>query len=203
MAGPRSFLFVGEIEIELKFSPDPPILGWIVLMSSNGPWVIPQRKKTLIVGVADMIASNDATAELVTYSLGSCLGVAIYDPVAKVGGLLHAMLPDSTIDANKAVSHPLMFIDTGIPHLFRTVYGLGGVKGRLTVRVAGGAEFLDSEGFFNIGARNIKSLQSLLQKNGHRIDAAAMGGRCSRTVKLEMSSGRFTIQSPGEDPKLL
>ena len=165
--------------------------------------MIPQRKKSLIVGVADMIASNDSTAELVTYSLGSCLGIMVYDPVAKVGGLLHAMLPDSTIDSHKAQTRPFMFIDTGAPHLFRTIYGLGAIKDRLLIRVAGGAEFLDTDGFFNIGARNIKTLQSLLQRNGYHVDAAAVGGRCSRTVRLDVSSGKCTIQSPGENPQTL
>ena len=58
----------------------------------------------LIVGVADLAVSSNPAVLIVTYSLGSCLGVTIYDPVAKVGGLLHAMLPDSTIDPAKAAS---------------------------------------------------------------------------------------------------
>ena len=75
-------------------------------MTAMRTWVIPPPRKTLVVGVADMVVSNDPSAELVTYSLGSCLGITVYDPVKKVGGLLHLMLPESRIDAIKAVNAP-------------------------------------------------------------------------------------------------
>ena len=80
----------------------------------------------IVVGVSDMKASNDPTGTLVTYSLGSCIGVAIYDPVAKAGGLLHFMLPESSLDPEKASTRPFMFADSGIPRLFKAVYKLGG-----------------------------------------------------------------------------
>ena len=94
-------------------------------MLPSGKWVIAPPRKTLVVGVADMVVSNDSSAEIVTYSLGSCLGVTIYDPVKKIGGLLHLMLPDSKIDAAKAASMPYMFVDTGLPRLFHAAYNLG------------------------------------------------------------------------------
>src|SRR4051794_11546432 len=84
------------------------------LLMSN-PWVGSPSRETFVVGVADMIASNDATAEIVTHSLSSCLGVTAYDPVRHVGGLLHLMLPDSTIDPAKGARVPCMFADTGVP----------------------------------------------------------------------------------------
>ena len=123
-------------------------------MLPTGKWVIPPPRKTLVVGVADMVVSNDASAEIVTYSLGSCLGIAIYDPVKKIGGLLHIMLPDSKIDATKAVTMPFMFVDTGVPRLFHAAYNLGADRSRLFLKVAGGAQLLDQEGIFNIGIRN-------------------------------------------------
>src|SRR6266496_2326919 len=95
------------------------------MMPVTGKWVATPPRKTLVVGVADMVTSNDASAELVTYSLGSCLGVTAYDLERKIGGLLHLMLPDSSIDAVKAATLPLMFVDTGIPRLFRAVCNLG------------------------------------------------------------------------------
>ena len=94
-------------------------------------WVIAPPKKSLIVGMGDMLVSNDASAQLATYSLGSCVGVTIYDPIAKVGGMLHAMLPDSTINADRAASRPNMFVDTGLPAMFHAVYALGGLKHRI------------------------------------------------------------------------
>ena len=77
-----------------------------------------------VVGVADMKVSNDQEQMLVTYSLGSCIGVAIYDPVARVGGMLHYMLPESSLDRRKAQKNPSMFGDTGIPFLFKSSYKL-------------------------------------------------------------------------------
>src|SRR5437868_7492946 len=100
-------------------------------MAFQGKWVIPPPRKTLVVGVADMAVSNDPSAELITYSLGSCLGISVYDPVKKIGGLLHIMLPDSTIDALKAESQPFMFVDTGVPKLFQSLFSLGAERSRI------------------------------------------------------------------------
>jgi chemotaxis protein CheD len=163
-------------------------------------WVIPQAKKALVVGVADMVSSNDPSAELVTYSLGSCLGVVVYDPVKKAGGLLHLMLPDSTISPEKAVTKPYMFVDTGVPRVFKSVYSLGGDRSRVIVKVAGGAQFLDPERRFNIGERNIQSLRDLLGRNGYSIHAQDVGGCNSRTLRLDMSTGNVSISSPGITP---
>lgn len=174
----------------------PPAPGW-------RPRVLAPQKKTLVVGVADMIASNDPSADLITYSLGSCLGVAIYDPVAKVGGLLHLMLPDSTIDAEKAQNQPCMFVDTGLPRLFRTVYGLGGDKYRLVVKVAGGSNVMDAAGRFKIGDRNIEALDACLQRNHFQVAARDVGGTISRTLRIELGTGNVTIQSPGVPPRQL
>lgn len=164
-------------------------------------WVLPAPKKVLVVGVADMVVSNDKGAELVTYSLGSCLGVVVYDAGRKIGGLLHLMLPDSTIDANKAAKAPYMFVDTGVPRLFQAVYGLGSDRSRVTVKVAGGAQFLDQQRVFNIGERNFQALYSLLNRNGHRIHAQEVGGTISRTIRLDFSTGDLVIQSPGTTPR--
>ena len=82
----------------------------------------------LIVGISDIKVSNNVNDVIVTYALGSCIGVVVYDPMAKVGGMLHYMLPDSTLDQNKAKNNPAMFADTGIPLLFKTCYKLGAEK---------------------------------------------------------------------------
>ena len=99
----------------------------------------------VIVGISDMKVSNDPNATLVTYSLGSCIGISIYDPVVKVGGLLHYMLPESSIDGAKAEKNPYMFADTGIPNLFKESYRFGAKKQRMRVIVAGGAQILDQK----------------------------------------------------------
>ena len=166
-------------------------------------WVIAPPRKALVVGVADMVASNDPSAELVTYSLGSCLGISVYDPVTRIGGLLHIMLPDSTIDPVKAASAPLMFVDTGVPRLFQAVASLGAEKRRLNIRVAGGAQFLDPGGVFNIGQRNQVALARLLAHNGYSIHAQDVGGISSRTVRLDLTTGKITIRCPGIEPYFL
>ena len=166
-------------------------------------WVVPAPKKNLIVGMADMLASNDARAYLVTYSLGSCVGVVIYDSAIKVGGLLHAMLPDSNIHSDRVIDRPYMFVDTGLPALFHAVYALGGLKHRLTVKLVGGAEFLDQKKIFNIGNRNVECVTALLARNAVRLAASETGGHDSRTVRLELATGNLTVESPGKPSYLL
>lgn len=167
------------------------------VMPAIGQWVIAPPRKTLVVGVADMVASNDPGAELVTYSLGSCLGIALYDAAKKVGGLLHLMLPDSRIDETKAAAAPFMFVDTGLPRLFQAVYHLGAERHRLTIKVAGGAQMLDEKGVFNIGERNYQALSGLLARNGYAIHGRDVGGLSSRTLRLDLTTGKITIKAPG------
>ena len=161
------------------------------------------NKKVLIVGLADMATCSDLATELVAHSLGSCLGIAIYDPIRKVGGLLHVMLPDSTIDPAKAERSPCMFIDSGVPRLFHAVYALGGEKSRMVIKVAGGSQFMDDAKIFNIGRRNVEALQALVARNGVSIHKQDTGGRASRTMRLDLPTGSVTINSPGNPPHTL
>ena len=151
----------------------------------------------VVVGVADCQISKSRDQVLVTYALGSCIAVAIHDPVAGVGGLLHYMLPESAISPAKAGENPYMFADTGIPLLFRRAYEYGAEKRRLVVRVAGGAQVMDSEGIFNIGKRNYLALRKVLWKAGVLVQAGDVGGNVPRTVRLEVGSGRFWLRGAG------
>jgi chemotaxis protein CheD len=152
----------------------------------------------VIVGVGDMKVSDNPEVVLVTYSLGSCIGVCIYDPLAKVGGLLHYMLPESSIDQAKARNAPFMFGDTGIPLLFKESYKLGAKKNRLNVVIVGGAEILDQKGFFNIGKRNYTLLRKLFWKNNVMINFEDVGGNVNRTVKLEIGTGVTWLKTSGD-----
>lgn len=152
----------------------------------------------VIVGIADLAVSNNQGSILTTYSLGSCLGVAIYDPVAKVGGLLHAMLPDSSIDLNKAMANPGMFIDSGVPALFRAAYELRADKRRMLIYVAGGAQIMDSSGFFNIGKRNYEALVNLLRQHNLSIQSQEIGGLVNRTMSLNIGTGQVTLKVSGQ-----
>lgn len=151
--------------------------------------------KNIIVGVSDMKVSNRLDEVLVTYSLGSCIGVAIYDPVVKVGGLLHYLLPDSTTDRAKAAKNPFMFADTGIPALFRETYKLGAKKQQMKVVVAGASHLLDQQSFFNIGKRNHLALKKIFFRNNVIINSQAVGGNVNRTVRLEIGSGDIYIKT--------
>lgn len=150
-----------------------------------------------VVGVADMKVSNKSGDVLITYSLGSCIGLAIYDPVAKVGGLLHYMLPESSLDSQKAQKNPYMFGDSGIPLLFKTAYKHGAQKSRLKVVVAGGSQILDQNGLFNIGKRNHMLLRKMFWKNNVMIDFEDVGGITNRTLKLEVDSGDTWLKTSG------
>jgi chemotaxis protein CheD len=149
----------------------------------------------LIVAMGGMQISNDPRATIVTYGLGSCIGLTVYDPSGRVGGLLHYMLPESSTNPEKARSNPFMFADTGIPLLFQEVYRLGGDKRRVQVKAAGGAQLLDDLGYFNIGQRNYMALRKILWANHVPIQAENVGGQVNRTVLLEMSSGRVWVKS--------
>jgi chemotaxis protein CheD len=163
-------------------------------------WLAAPPRKTLVVGVADMIASNDATAMIVTHSLGSCVGLVVYDATCRAGGMLHLMLPDSTINRAKAAKTPCMFVDTGVPQLFNAVYGLGGVKSRLIVKMAGGARFLDEKGIWNIGQRNVQALEEILTRNGISLHSFDVGGQSARTLRLDLATGCVTVQTAGQKP---
>ncbi len=152
-----------------------------------------------IVGVADLQVSADPADLLVTYALGSCLGVAIHDPFAGVGGLLHVMLPDSVIDPDRARANPATFVDTGVPLLFRQAYALGARKERIVARVAGGATMgaTEEEDRFQIGRRNFAKLRELFWKNGVLLSAHDVGGNASRTLVLNMATGDVLVKAEG------
>ena len=153
------------------------------------------------VGVADM-KTGVAGDTIVTHALGSCLGLIIYDPFAKVGGLLHAMLPLSKINPDKAKENPHMFVDVGVPALFGAVFALGGKKNRLIIKAAGCGQPLGNEEIFNIGSRNFTVLKQLLWKNNLMLASSCIGGGISRTVKFDVSSGNIIISSQGKETLL-
>ena len=152
------------------------------------------------VGVADMKISAERGDLIITHALGSCLGVTVHDPVASVGGLLHVMLPLSTIDPVKAERNPFMFVDTGFPRLLIECFKAGAQKQRLEIRVAGGANSQNREedDFFQIGKRNLIILRKLLWKNGLLMKAYDVGGSNSRTMSLEIGTGTVMIKSGGQ-----
>jgi chemotaxis protein CheD len=150
----------------------------------------------VVVGVGDMAVSNNALVTLSTYALGSCVGVVVYDPAVKVGGILHMMLPDSSISPEKAKSQPAMFADTGLPLFFRSLAGMKADQSRLRIFVTGGAGILSSHDNFKIGERNTKATMEYLAANGYRVRQQVTGGTTNRTVHLEIGAGAMTLKTP-------
>jgi chemotaxis protein CheD len=149
-----------------------------------------------------MKVTNQREDVLVTYSLGSCVGVSLYDPVSGVGGMIHCMLPLSKIDPVKAQANPSMFTDVGVPGLIQAVFDLGADRRRIVAKVAGAASLLDEKGLFKIGERNYTVLRKVLWKNNIGVAAEDVGGATSRTMHLYMESGRTTIKSNGKEVEL-
>lgn len=149
-----------------------------------------------------MKATRNVNDVLVTYSLGSCVGMTFYDPVNQVGGLIHCMLPLSKIDPVKAHKAPAMFTDTGAPMLIKSVFDLGAARHNLIVKVAGASQLLEERKLFKIGERNVNILRKVLWKNGILILAEDVGGYAARTMALDMSSGKTTIKVQGKELEL-
>jgi chemotaxis protein CheD len=157
----------------------------------------------LIVGISDIKVSNNAGDVIITYALGSCIGIVVFDPIAKVGGMLHYMLPESTLDQNKARENPEMFADTGIPLLFKSCYKMGAEKKRMIVKAAGGASILDDTNFFRIGQKNIMAMRKIFWKNNVMLDKEDTGLNYNRTIRLEISTGKVFVRSSGGEMKEL
>ena len=150
--------------------------------------------RILVVDIADMAVSDDPSCELVTYSLGSCLGVAIYDPAIRLGGMAHCMLPLSMIDPEKAKEKPCMFVDTGVLRLLKQLFDRGLKRSRAIVKIAGCAKVFETGGVFRIGERNCAVLRKVLWKNDLLIAAEDIGGDATRTLRLDIGSGRFLLK---------
>jgi chemotaxis protein CheD len=144
--------------------------------------------------------SNDPGSIIVTHALGSCVALCLWDPVARVGGLIHVLLPDSRINPARAQLQPAAFADTGIPLLFRTAYQYGADKKRCRVQLIGGADVTGMaagpEG--SIGRRNVQAARKLLWRNGVLVHADAVGGATARTVTLAIEDGGVEISSAGQ-----
>lgn len=149
----------------------------------------------LVVGIADCKVSNDPEHVITTYALGSCIAVMVHDPVAKVGGLLHCMLPGPASDPRKLQESPFMFADSGVSALLQKLQSMGADKRRMRVTLAGGAQMFDDNGVFNIGKKNYTAVRGGLWKAGLMVTAESVGGTVSRTVRLDISTGQAWVRS--------
>jgi len=147
------------------------------------------------VGMADLKVGKNPDS-LISYGLGSCVGIALYDSQTKVGGLAHIMLPDST--QARATDNTAKFADTAIPVLLEQVLRLGAQRSRVTAKIAGGSQmfsFAQATDIMRIGDRNAEAVREVLKAHSIRILAEDVGGNYGRTVELLLESGVFVIKT--------
>jgi len=160
----------------------------------------PRRMR--VVGLSQMAVSQDPREVLITYSLGSCIGLSLHDPEAGVGGLIHCMMPLSRSDPARAEREPCVYVDTGVVALLQAVFDLGASRAGLVVKVAGGATSFEDGSPLNVGKRNYAVLRKILWKNDILIGAEDVGGRKPRTMALYMNSGITTVKTGGRERTL-
>jgi chemotaxis protein CheD len=149
----------------------------------------------LTVGVSDAKVSRRSDDVVTTHALGSCIGVSLFDPVARIGGMLHFQLPSSTADTERAKERPLMFADTGLAALLGEMERVGAQKRRIKVYLAGGAKMLNDQNLFDIGRRNHASVRKVLWEHRMFITAEQVGGNQPRTMTLTIVDGRVSLRS--------
>lgn len=147
------------------------------------------------VGMADYKVGR-APSTLISYGLGSCIGISLYDTQAKVGGLLHIMLPDST--QARPTDNPAKFADTGLPLMLKDVLELGASRTRLVAKIAGGAQmfaFANATDIMRVGARNAEAAKKILKEMNIRLLAEDTGGNYGRTVQVNLNDGVYKVKT--------
>ena len=149
----------------------------------------------ITVGIADMKIAK-GSGILITYALGSCIGLCFHDPMTHIGALLHVMLP---LNLETGRKNPMKYADTGIRETLRQMEAMGASRKRITVKIAGGAKMFEVTGgnLGNIGQRNIESVHTVLRKEGIRLMAEDVGGTVARTLLFDVVSGQGCIRSYG------
>jgi chemotaxis protein CheD len=152
----------------------------------------------VVVGISDMAVASSANVVLSTYALGSCVGVLVFDSHCKAAGLIHCMLPSVGNRRNTNYT-PCMFVDTGLPELFREMSGMRALRSRMSVALIGGASVNKAGGgksFFKIGEDNVAAVKSYCNRNSLRIVYEDTGGFTNRTVHFYIGKGQLTVKKP-------
>ena len=155
-----------------------------------------------VVSISDMHWSSRPEDVLVTFSLGSCIGVAAYDPQIRIGALIHCLLPYASVSPDKAKANPFMFVSSGVAEMFRTLLRKGASRERMIIKAAGGAKMMQVNNLFDVGARNVEALEKLLNRNNLKLAAKDFGGSIPRTMYLHLNTGSVIIKSLGVEHSL-
>ncbi len=157
----------------------------------------------IVIGISQMSISSNTDDVLVTHSLGSCLGLAAYDPNAKVGAILHCLLPMPQSEKQREGLNPFMFVSSGIPEMMRQLMAKRATKTSLVLKAAGCGRMMRlTNNKFDIGAKNFAILTKLFEKNNMRLNAKDVGGSIPRTMYLHMDTGKVVISSRGKEWEL-
>lgn len=160
-------------------------------------------ERRITVNISDARVSDNPSDVLVTFSLGSCIGVCLYDRAAHLGGMLHYLLPNSAENPERAKEKPFMYADTGMKILLEERVSMGTNKKRVQVKIAGGAATLKvAANGFDIGKRNYLAIRKILWKNGMFIDAEDVGGTLPRTLCMSIADGAVAIRFRGLEKNL-
>ncbi len=155
------------------------------------------------VGMADYKTGRNPSS-LISYGLGSCVGIALYDSLNKIGGLAHIMLPDST--QARSAENPAKFANTALPLMLDEMIKMGASKGRITAKIAGGAQmftFANATDVMRVGERNAEAVRMLLKKMDIRMIADDTGGNYGRTVELRLDTGIYRVRTIAQGEKEL
>lgn len=153
------------------------------------------EEKIIEVELAQL-ALAEAPARLVTRGLGSCLGITLYDPVKKIGGMAHAMLP--CIEKAKIQTNPARFVNSALKKMVEEMEKKGCSRSRLVAKVFGGAHmfsFIVSDGALNVGQKNIEMAETVLNEMKIKIAAQETGGTFGRTIELNLDDGKVLIKT--------
>ncbi len=167
--------------------------------SLTTPSAASRQVASIKVGLGQLAVSANPRDVLAALGLGSCIGLVVVDPVARVAGMVHVMLPEANGSAAAATNEG-KYADTAVPALLAAVRRLGADPARLVCKMAGGAQMFangSGAGILNIGARNAIAVRAALQMHGLRLRAAQTGGSVGRTMEVEVGSGRTTVRSVG------
>jgi len=156
------------------------------------------------VGMADFKVAKD-NGSLVTIGLGSCVGIALYDPTTKIGGLAHIMLPDSTRYRSTGSKINLAkYADSSIEKMLEKMKKLGANTTHILAKIAGGAHmFKSANGFLKIGEENVKAVKKILKDKKINIKAEDTGADYGRTVELDVANGNYSIRSAVHGTKVV
>ena len=161
------------------------------------------NETTIMVGLGEVKISEDPDSTLACLGLGSCIAISMYDPVAKVGGMAHVVLPNSHGKTGEKASR---YADVAVPLLLEGIKKCGGADSRLVIKMAGGAQMSMAPGLgtaFKIGEDNAAAVKAALASQGLLPNAVVTGGNKGRTMRLMIESGKSTVASTGEEIKEL